>query len=161
MAIAIDIKVKYGTGKKVKSESWNENPFGVALSIEAPIKAPPQDEIPVAEGRCPRNPFWTTRFPIDKQTATETWFPVYLPPGKEGDRWHEFMNKYAMSPIPPMDDKGTDFGGRWYKQIWSEIIDSPGWYTFKAMADDNLRFFIGTLRGTEEISFFKKDNNNA
>ena len=161
MAVAIDIKVKYGTGKKVKSQSWNENPFGVALSIEAPIKAPPQDEIPLAEGRCPRNPFWTTRFPIDKQTATETWFPVYLPPGKDGDRWHDFMNQYAMSPIPPMDDKGTDFGGRWYKQTWSETIDSPGWYTFKAMADDNLRFFIGTLRGTEEITFFKKDKNNA
>ena len=75
MAVAIDIKVKYGTGKKVKSQSWNENPFGLALSIEAPIKAPPQDEIPEAEGRCPRNPFWTTRYPIDKQTSTGRWFP--------------------------------------------------------------------------------------
>ena len=163
MAVAIDIKVKYGTGKKVKSQSWNENPFGVALSIEAPIKAPPQDEKPLAEGRCPRNPFWTTRFPIDKQTATETWFPVYLPPGKDGDRWHEFMNQYAMSPIPPMDDKGTDFGGRWYTQTWKENIDSPGWYTFKAMADDNIRFFIDNpiFGGNEEITFFKKDKNNA
>ena len=163
MAVAIDIKVKYGTGKKVKAQSWNENPFGVALSIEAPIKAPPQEEKPEAPGRCPRNPFWTTRFPIDKQPATETWFPVYLPPSKDGDRWHEFMNQYAMSPIPPMDDKGTDFGGKWYTQTWKENIDSPGWYTFKAMADDNIRFFIDNpiFGGNEEITFFKKDKNNS
>ena len=161
MAIAIDIKVKYGTGKKVKAQSWNDNPFAVALSIEAPIKAPPQDDIPKSPGRCPDNPFWTTRHPLDHSLATETWFPVYLPPGRDGDRWHEFMNKYAMSPIPPMDDKGTDFGGKWYQQTWHKMIDSPGWYTFRAMADDNLRFFIGTLSGTEEISFFKRDKDNA
>jgi hypothetical protein len=59
--------------KIVSSKSWNENPMGVSVTINAPPEpAPPQEQIPEQEGRCPNNPIWTTRFP----TISQSWYPV-------------------------------------------------------------------------------------
>jgi hypothetical protein len=56
----------------ISSKSWNENPMGVAITIDAPEPSIPQEPAPVQEGRCPPNPIWSTRFP----GAKETWYPV-------------------------------------------------------------------------------------
>ena len=56
----------------VSSSSWNENPMGIALTIDAPEPSIPQEPRPQQQGRCPDNPIWTTRFP----GAKETWYPV-------------------------------------------------------------------------------------
>ena len=72
MALAIDIKTSV-TQKRVQADkSWNENPMGVALTIDAPAPPIPQEPVPQQQGRCPNNPFWTTRFP----GAKERWHPV-------------------------------------------------------------------------------------
>ena len=57
----------------LEPKSWNENPMGVALTIDAPPEPPPPQELPPEqEGRCPPSPIWTTRFP-SKGTS---WYPV-------------------------------------------------------------------------------------
>jgi hypothetical protein len=56
----------------ISPKSWNENPMGVSLLIEAPIPPVPQEPLPPAVGECPPNPIWTTRFPGSDQI----WYPV-------------------------------------------------------------------------------------
>ena len=86
MALAIDIKVSYGTGQRVAARSWYENPMGVAFNIRAPLAPPPQEDQPKSEGRCPNNPIWTTRFPGGEQS----WYPVRV------DFWKKFMNRVQV-----------------------------------------------------------------
>ena len=64
MALAINIQTTFSEKEIQSQRSWNENPMGVALTIDAPGPPVPQQPIPRQEGsRCPNNPFWTTRFP--------------------------------------------------------------------------------------------------
>jgi len=72
MALAVNIEVAFTEKKVISAKSWNENPMGVALTIDAPLPPIPQEPIPLQEGRCPRNPMWTTRFP----GGSEKWYPV-------------------------------------------------------------------------------------
>lgn len=73
MGLAVNIEVSQVEQKIVSSKSWNENPMGVSVTIDAPPEpAPPQELIPEQEGRCPNNPIWTTRFP----TISQNWYPV-------------------------------------------------------------------------------------
>jgi len=69
MALGINIEVSTTVEKVVSSKSWYENPFGVAITIDAPEPVPPKEPVPVQEGRCPPNPIWSTRFP-------SSWIPV-------------------------------------------------------------------------------------
>ena len=91
MALAIKIESTFTGKKAITPKSWNENPMGVALTIEAPPPPIPQEPVPKAEGRCPNNPFWTTRFP----GAKEKWYPVKF------DRWGDLLNQHGISPLPP------------------------------------------------------------
>ena len=114
MVLALDIKAAFISDEieVISAKSWHENPMGLALTIDAPmapkIKEPPQQQ----EGRCPNNPIWTTRFPSDK-----SWYPVRV------NKWGKFMNRYAMSPIPPLGLKGTDGAGTVYRNSWK--VDLP------------------------------------
>jgi ribosomal protein L31E len=75
----------------ISSRSWNENPMGLALTIDAPNPPIPQEPKPQQEGRCPTNPIWTTRFP----GAAETWYPVrYL-----GEKIERTIN------VPPLAEQ--------------------------------------------------------
>ena len=93
MALAINIEAEFGEKEIQAQKSWNENPMGVAMTIEAPPPPIPQEPIPLQEGRCPNNPFWTTRFPGGK----EQWYPVKF------KGWGNLLNKYGISPLPPLD----------------------------------------------------------
>ena len=132
MALAIDIRTVFSTEERIVPKSWNENPMGVSLLIEAPSPPIPQQPIPKAEGRCPNNPFWTTRFP----GAKHQWHPVLHP------KWGKFMNKYAMSPVPPYDHKNTSGGGIWFDNEWDVDVPYDGFYKLRAGADNEAKFWV-------------------
>ena len=63
-----------------------------------------------------------------------------------------FMNSYAISPVPISRSKGSDFPGRWYTFEW-EAVEFPydGEYKFSAQCDNDARFFLDN----EAVSEFK------
>ena len=123
MSLAIDIATVF-TEKEVQSKkSWNQNPFGVALAIEAPDPPVPQEPLPVQEGRCPPNPFWSTRFPAEDQ-----WYPF-------SDRRR--MYRYAMSPVKPYGEENSSGGGQTYSNTWNIEAPYGGFYKLKVAADDS------------------------
>jgi len=132
MAFAMRIKTTVKEKKVVSAKSWNINPMGVALSIDSPLPPAPQELPPQQEGRCPRNPFWTTRFPGSKQK----WFPVTHP------AWSAFTNRYAMSPVLPLSKLDSDGGGIVYRTSW--VIDAPydGFYGMKGTVDNGGRILV-------------------
>jgi hypothetical protein len=239
MALAIDIEVTSVTETIISAKSWNENPMGIALTIDAPEPPIPQEPVPEQEGRCPNNPIWTTRFPsiagygyndasgsaevlnnrynvpdvfgaandipsyksqgftdADIRNYIETvykfipgkiiggamqdllndptwgqptpgvplktiynletnvaspisnfrssnssgWFPVRHP------AWADFFNRYAISPIRPLDTPGTDGGGIVFRNYWDIDIPYDGFYQFAVQRDNTARFYVdGTL----------------
>ncbi len=139
MALAVNITTVFKEEERTKVVDWHYNPMGVAMSIQAPAPPIPQQPKPVAEGRCPANPFWTTRFP----GGTSQWHPVFV------DGWSKFLNKYAMSPVPPYDTESTSGGGFPFDNEWTVDIPYDGFYKLKGSADDISTFFIN---GTEVLN---------
>jgi hypothetical protein len=244
MVLAIDIEVTTVTETIISAKSWNENPMGLALTIDAPEPPIPQEPILEQEGRCPNNPIWTTRFPsiagygyndipgtdqdapqqfgadndypaaksqgfsdadirnyletvykfipgkkigpkmqdllndpawgqptpgvplkiiynlesdvsttissLSRSSNSSGWFPVQFngsksPQGKK-DPWAEFFNRYAISPIRPLDTPGTDGGGIVFRNYWDIDIPYDGFYQFAVQRDNTARFYVdGTL----------------
>ena len=134
MAFAMHIQTAAVTQQVVSAKSWSENPMGIALTIEAPLPPIPQEPAPQQTGRCPNNPIWTTRFP----GGTEKWWPVIDTVG----RWSKFMDRYAISPVPPLGRDGTDSGGVVFKNQW--VVDLPydGFYGLKGTVDNAGRILI-------------------
>ena len=132
MVLAVKIDTSFEEKLKTVPKSWHYNPMGVAMSIEAPAPPIPQQPAPVQEGRCPPNPFWTTR----AGGAKNQWHPVVV------DGWSTFLNKYAMSPVPPFDEGSTSGGGILFENEWSVEIPYDGFYKLKGEADDIANFFV-------------------
>ena len=120
-------------GGLISIRSWNENPMGVALTIDAPEPTVPQEPPPVQEGRCPPNPIWTTR----TSGAKEQWYPVTF-----GSAWSRFTNRYAISPVKPLAQPNTDSGGIVFSNSWTVEIPFDGFYGLKATADNGGRILI-------------------
>ena len=131
MVLAVDVEVAYATKTVVSAKSWQENPMGVAFTVKAPLPPIPREEPPKAKGRCPNNPMWTTRFPADTQ-----WYPVRF----EG--WSEFLNRYALSPVLPLDKPGSAQGGKVFTNTWKVDIPYDGYYQLKGEVDDIARYYI-------------------
>ena len=139
MALAINIETAFVEETVISPRSWNENPMGAALIIEAPLPPIPQEPIPPQEGRCPNNPIWTTRFPTSKQK----WWPVnFSNQNPNQPSWSRFMNRYAISPIPPLAKKGSDGGGIVYRNEWEVDIPYDGFYAFKSTVDNAGRILV-------------------
>lgn len=134
--------------KVVSAKSWNENPMGVSLSIDAPLPPVPQEPIPPQEGRCPNNPIWTTRFP----TSSQKWWPVIF-----DDRWSNFMNRYAISPIPPSAERGSDGGGVSYRNSWTVEIPYDGFYGVQGTRDNFGRLLIDGISVSNLNGFNRND----
>ena len=133
MALAINISTSFNEVDEKISQSWNQNPLGIAVVIEAPEPPIPQEPVPIQEGRCPSNPFWSTRFSSDDDSK---WHPVAFA------SWTKFKNRYAMSPIPPYSTENTSGGGKTYTTKWKIDIPYDGFYKLKAEADDKAKFWI-------------------
>ena len=136
---------------KLNNQSWDENPFGVALTIEAPEPPVPQlEENPIQIGRCANNPLWTTRF----TGADSRWYPVfngkndgiaggrdkdvdtdrkilgYDPDGKNNKVWSDFTNRYAISPIKPSGKESSSrlLNAAQGTNTWEVMIPYNGTY---------------------------------
>ena len=53
-----------------------------------------------------------------------------------------FMNRYAISPVPPSNVPGSDFAGIQYTFEWEESFPYDGEYKFNAMADNISQVYI-------------------
>ena len=151
MALAINIKVRVDEPLRISPKTWNENPMGAALCIDAPLPPIPQEQPVDGEGRCPKNPIWTTRFP----GSSESWWPVTL-----DARWSKFMNRFALSPLPPRIEKNTDGGGgKVYSTSWDFEAPYDGFYALKGTCDNWGRVLVNggdtyeyKLRGFKTVS---------
>ena len=132
MALAIKIQTSVVEKNVVSAKSWNENPMGVSISIDAPLPPIPQEPKPVAEGRCPNNPIWTTRFPGSRDRLFLVTHPA----------WSKFTNRYAMSPILPLGTPDSEGGGIVYRTSW--VIEAPysGFYGMKGTVDNGGRILV-------------------
>ena len=145
IALGINIETEVVEEEVLDSKSWNENPLGLALSIESPLPLPPVQAIPTGEGHCPPNPIWSTRFP----GSTEVWHPVVGFPF-----WSKFLNQYALSPLPPLSASGTDGTGVVYRNTWTINLPYAGEYTLKGAVDNWGRILID---GTPYQRFSNED----
>ena len=154
MALAVDVKAAFISDEieVISAKSWNENPMGVAMSIDAPLAPPPKEPPQLQEGRCPNNPIWTTRSPADK-----TWYPVRV------NKWAKFMNRYSLSPLPPLGFKGTDGAGTVYRNSWTVELPYKGFYGVKGTVDNFGKLFIDGVEvlGPNADKNFDNYNNPA
>ena len=134
MGLAINIKTAYVTIQREITllQSWNQNPFGAALTIKAPPPPIPQEPIVEPSGPCPPNPIWTTRHPL----ATDQWHPVSHRFASGRRSWSKFMNRYAMSPVLPIGTKGSGYSGNSWSNVWTATIPYTGFYVFKGTVDN-------------------------
>jgi len=149
MALAINIETTYSKKEVIVQKSWNENPMGVALTIDAPPPPIPQEPVPKAEGRCPNNPFWTTRFP----GAKEKWYPVRY------DGWGKLLNQHGISPLPPYDEDrqplvDVPFEVHWYsphrtKGLGYRFTSQDGSHTFTIR--DTAKVRRGNRKETQKV----------
>jgi hypothetical protein len=154
MALAISIDSAITTKEVISAKPWCENPMGIALAIDAPEPTPPQEIPPPQEGRCPPNPIWSTRFP----NASERWYPV-TGHGHSGQRrgsWSDFMDRYALSPVKPLDTPGSDRSGVVYTNTWPLDIGYDGYYAVKGTGDNKGRVLIDDNEITQ-LQHFKTD----
>jgi len=135
MALAVDVKAAFITNEieVVSNKSWNQNPFGVAMTIDAPMAPKPKEPPQIQEGRCPNNPIWTTRSTKD---VDQIWYPVRV------DAWSKFANRYGISPLPPLGFKGTDGAGTVWRNTWRVELPYKGFYGVKGTVDDFGKLFI-------------------
>ena len=134
MALGIKIETTFTETEVISLLSWEENPMAIALTIDAPEAPIPDLPIPKAEGRCPNNPIWSTRFPGGK----ERWYPVHL----DDQNWSPFMNRYAMSPVQPLSEENSDGGKSGYRNTWTVDVPYNGFYGLKGTADNTGKVFV-------------------
>ena len=82
--------------------------MGFALTIDSPAPPIPQEPVPKAKGRCPNNPYWTTRFP----GAAEKWYPV------RHAGWGDLLNKHGISPVAPYDKNRNAVADVSFEVFW-------------------------------------------
>ena len=135
MALAVDVKAAFISNEieVVSAKSWNENPMGVAMTIDAPMAPIPKEPPQIQEGRCPNNPIWTTR---SNKDVDKIWYPVRV------DAWSKFTNRYGISPLPPLGFKGTDGAGTVYRNSWKVELPYKGFYGVKGTVDNFGKLFI-------------------
>ena len=140
MVLAVNIETTFTTGEVVSPKSFNENPMGISVSIDAPPLPVPKEPAPIQTGRCPPSPIWSTRLP----TSKEQWYPVRRTTGDltKGTAWSKFMNRYAISPVPPFDTDETDSAGVNFINTWTVELPYPGFYGVRGTVDNTGRVLI-------------------
>jgi len=138
MVLAVNIETTYSTQQVVSPKSWNDNPMGISITIDAPPPTVPKEIPPVQTGRCPPSPIWSTRFP----GASQAWYPVRF---NVPNTWSKFMNRYALSPVPPLDTPGSDQTEVNFLNDWNVEIPYAGYYGVKGTGDNRGRLLIDDI----------------
>ena len=150
MGLAVIIKTAYVKVEKeiIIRRSWNQNPFGAALTIHAPPPPIPQEPPLKQDGPCPPNPIWTTRH----EAEVEQWHPCShrAPSGRK--TWSKFMNRYAMSPVLPIGVKGSGYSGQSWDNTWLANIPYTGFYNFKGTVDNRAKCTITQEPDNSEVT---------
>jgi len=100
-----------------------------------------------------KNPFWTTREKQpDRITVVGESFATQEAVGVTFPDWGEFMNKYAISPVPPSDTRGSDQAGKVFNIEWETNFPVSGEYIFRGVCDNIGKVYIdntliGDLKG--------------
>ena len=149
MGLAVNIKAANVTEMEEVTllQSWNQNPFGAALTIHAPPPPIPQEPIKEPDGPCPPNPIWTTRHP----DFSEQWHPVSHRFASGKRSWSKFMNRYAMSPVLPIGTKGSGYSGSSWDNTWIANIPYTGFYNFKGTVDNFAKVTISQDPDSSEV----------
>jgi hypothetical protein len=70
--------------------------------------------------------------------------------------WSKFLNRYAISPVPPLDTPNSDGGGVVWSNSWDVNIPFDGVYKLVKEQDDLGRIYIdGALANTSKV-FLRK-----
>ena len=87
------------------------------------------------------NPWWFTgkEAPLSVTSDIETKRSQYK---VTHPAWGDFMNKYAISPVPPSDVPGSDFAGIPFALEWEEDFPYDGEYIFRGLVIINLSFTL-------------------
>ena len=142
MSLAIRIRSDVTETTRISPRTWNQNPMGAAFTIEAPLPPIPVSPKPIGEGRCPENPTWTTRFP----GSSQRWWPVTHKNQDGSKTWSKFMNRFAISPLPPLSTESSDGGGGIvYATTWDINISHAGFYALKGTVDNGGRILVDNV----------------
>ena len=157
MALAIKIESTVIEKEVISKKSWVENPMGVALVIDAPLPPIPQEPVVEQEGRCPRNPIWSTRFP----GAKDKWYPVNFRSPKTVTETNNITTTPVTSTTEEVEFEVTGRGA--FKDLSFVFTAVTGKHTFtlnsvsknKAVRKEKVRI----LKNTNYVVVAKEDSN--
>ena len=142
MSLAVRIRTDVTETTRISPRTWNQNPMGAAFTIDAPLPPIPVSPKPISEGRCPDNPTWTTRF----SGSSQRWWPVTHKNQDGSKTWSKFMNRFAISPLPPLSTESSDGGGGVvYATTWDITINHAGFYALKGTVDNGGRILVDDI----------------
>jgi len=139
--------LRYGPGGEVLGE-WDPTLYAT-LS-----KDPIQREIKEYQDFLQQlqKPWWTTRKepPLTVTSASGTTrikYDVTFP------AWSDFLNQFAISPVPSSNAPGSDFAGQEFQMEWEEEFPYTGEYVFRAQADNIGRFYLDNEKLIQTVEF--------
>lgn len=112
-------------------------------------------------------PWWTTRkfaplsvtSPISRnRTKYDVKHPEWgsEPKGTKNRNENSFMNKYAISPVPATNRRGSDFAGIPYTFEWQENFPIDGEYVFNGACDNKAQLYLDSSK-VMDLGGFRSD----
>lgn len=130
-SIALDVQYTEFIQSNASQSSWRDNPFAVALSIDAPQR-PNLSAANISENReIGSNLIWTTRSPY----STDSWHSVIY---NKDNAWSDFMNAYSISPVKIRDTIESSI----YTNSWEITAPFNGYYGLRVLGSDSGRILI-------------------
>ena len=120
-------------------------PNNVQAFIDA-LNAPPTPSSAL-NASPPSNPVWNTRRNKPNRIVSTTPYRVNasIPYKVSDSRWSNFLNKYAISPIPSSNVPGSDHPGL-YVFEWENNFPTTGQYIFRGCADNQAILYIDNIK---------------
>ena len=107
-----------------------------------------------------QNPFWTTRTEVPRSVTvngrtSRTKYNVDHP------AWGDFINAYAISPVPKSNVRGSDNANKWYSFIWEVDFPYDGEYRFRLARDNRCHFYLDNVPHTQLAQHFTTHTGTA